>query len=256
MKKLLFLTALLLVLVLPLNSLAASVVLDNNISFSAGLTTIRWSGDIPEGGFNVLVAAVNPYESATLFQAAGNEIKGHSVTTGYMAPGKTYEVYVTDSSYHILGVETYTVPDVPVFEDGKLKSTSVKISTELRRGDADLNYKKIKSFKASEMTSALSAGKDYFYMKYQMRMPQLIRPRTFFVQLVFETPNGYTYVDKAKDITFDKVSNGYQTVWWDAAGFSFFDDLLYFTDSIPSGRYTMTLYWDGCFVNTSTFTVE
>lgn len=257
MKKLLILTALLLALLLPISALAGtSVVLDASVSTTAGQTTIRWTpGDLPAGGYKVIIQAVNSNESGSLMQLAG-DTTGSSIVTGLLAPNKTYIVYVTDSDYNILGMKQYTMPDVPVFQDGKLKDTSIKISTELRRSDSKGKYKKVKSFKASEMNEVAAGSSDFFCMKYQMRMPQLIRERAFYVQLVFESPNGYTFTDKATDITFDRIVNGYQTIWWEYAGADFFDALYRQTGSIPAGPYSMTLYWDGCWVNTSTFNVN
>ena len=258
MKKFLSVISLLLILLLPFSAFAGtSVTLNTDVSTSSGQTTIRWApGDMPSGGYKVYVSAVNPYASEEMVQLAGSTT-GNSLTTGLMVPNTTYKVYVTDTGNRILGTATYTMGSVPTFQDGKLKDTSVKVSTELRRLEKSTQkHKKIKAFKSSEMESVLSQGTAYFCMKYLMRMPQLAKPRTFFVQLVFESPNGYTYTDKATDITFDRVSNGYQTIWWEYAGADFFSNLYSQTGSIPTGRYTMTLYWDGCYVNTSTFNVN
>jgi hypothetical protein len=259
MKKLLILTALLLALLLPLTALAGtSVTLDPTVSTADGRTTIRWTpGDFPEGGYKVYVSAVNPGGSAELVQLAGTT-SGKSLVTGLMAPNRTYKVYVTSTGNKILGSCTYTMEDVPVFEDGKLRNSSVKVSSELRRLDNNTGrYTILNSFRASTMETALAQDSNmYFCMKYVMRMPQLAKPRSFFVQLVFESPDGYTYTDKATDITFDRVSNGYQTVWWEYAGADFFTNLYRQTGHITAGKYTLTLYWDGCYVNTTTLNIK
>ena len=259
MKKLLTLTALLLVLLLPLSAMAGTaVVLDSTVSTVNGETTIRWTpGGSPQGEYKVYISAVNPNGSGELIQLAGTT-SDTFLATGLLAPGRTYNVYVTDSENHILGRTAYTMKDVPVFEDGKLKNTSVKISTELRRlDDSTGKHKKLNSFKASDMEKTLAQdGKIYFCMKYLMRMPQLIKPRDFYVQLVFESPNGYAFTDKAESVSFNRVANGYETVWWDYAGANFFTNLYSQTGSIPSGKYTLTLYWDGCYVNTTTLNIK
>ncbi len=259
MKKILAVTALLLILLLPLSVLAGTAVtLDATVSVNSGRSVIRWTpGDLPAGGYKVYVSAVNPGGSAELVQLAGTT-DGSSLTTGLLAPNRTYKVYVTNTDNIILGSAVYITEDVPVFEDGKLKHTSVKISTEPRRlNNATGKFKKLKSFKASEMESTMASEPDtYFCMKYLMRMPKLIKARAFFVQVVFDAPNGYSYTEKAEDVTFDKVKNGYQTLWWDRAGANFFSQLYSQTGSIPAGEYTITLYWDGCFVNTTTFKVN
>ena len=89
-----------------------------------------------------------------------------------------------------------------------------------------------------------------------MRMPTLAKPRTFFVTVAFESPDGFIWVDKAEEITFDQVTGGYQTIWWNIAGPNFFEKLYETTGNIPEGKYTTYLYWDGMWVNTSTFNVQ
>ena len=169
---------------------------------------------------------------------------------------QTDVIELLDGLYSILGTQQYTMPDVPVFQDGKLKDTSVKISIELRQTDTSLKVKKLNAFKAADMNSLLEGKQTYFCMKYQMRMPRLAKDRTFYVQLVYESPNGYTYTDKADNVTFERVANGTQTLWWEYAGADFFTQLYKQTGSIPVGQYKVTLYWDGCKVNTSTFNVK
>ena len=59
-----------------------------------------------------------------------------------------------------------------------------------------------------------------------------------------------------EDVTFDRVNNGYQTIWWNLAGVDFFYNLYNITGDIPSGTYRTHLYWDGMWVNDSTFKVQ
>ena len=257
MKKTISMLALAMVLLLTFTAAAgADVTLNETVESYGGQSTIRWTADsVPQGGFTVIVEALNPRGSASFLQLAGQTTE-KSLTTGILAPDKSYKVYVVDSNFDILGTHEYTMPSVPLFEDGLLKNTSVKVTTELRQASSDGQYKRIKSFNATDMNALASDGTGFSCMKYQMQMPQLAYARNFYVQLVFEAPNGYTYTDMAQEVTFDRVNNGYQTVWWDYAGANFFDNLYRQTGSIPSGVYTIYLYWDGCFVNASTFNVN
>ncbi len=255
MKKMIVIIAVLLALSLPLSALAdTSVTLNNSVSTMGGKTTISWTGSAPAGGCCVMIEALNPSGNGSLLQLAGTS-SSSSVITGMLAPDTTYQVYLLDSSFNILDMHEYTMPSVPVFEDGSLKNTSIKATFELRQSNLS-RYKKVNSFRASDMVTGISAGSQYPCMKYQMRMPQLAHARTFFVQLVFETPDGCLFTDRAQDVTFDRVNNGYQTLWWDDAGIDFFNSLNSQTGSIPSGVYKIHLYWDGYWVNTSTFTVN
>jgi len=257
MKRLIIVVALL-ALLLPLSSLAdTSVTLNSTVSSFSGQTTISWTpGDVPDGGYMVITEAHNSAGgSETILQLAGST-DGSSVTTGILAPNTTYTIYVVDSGFNILDSHDYTMPDVPVFEDGKLKDTSIKVSIEQRSTNLNGKYKKYNPFRASEMETIISEKTAYPCMKFQMQMPQLAYERSFFVQLVYESPNGCTYTDRAQEVTFNRVNNGYQTLWWEDAGIDFFDKLYSQTGSIPRGQYKIHLYWDGCWVKTSTFQVE
>jgi len=257
MKKISLILMLMLAFSLAFTAFAdTTVTLDESVMTINGQSTIQWKSDsVPQGGFTVIVGALNPRGSDPLLQMAG-QTTGKSLITGLLAPEKTYLVYVVDSDFSILDTHEYVMPSVSDFEDGLLTKKSVKVSIELRQATSDGTYKRIKSFNASDMNALASGGTGFSCMKYQMEMPQLAYARNFYVQLVFEAPNGYTFTDKAQDITFDRVNDGYQTVWWDYAGADFFDSLYTQTGSIPSGVYTIYLYWDGYFVNTLTFNVN
>ncbi len=234
-----------------------SATLNDSVSSFAGQTTISWSaGSNSDGEYKVLIEALNPSGgSKSLLQLAGST-KGTSITTGLLAPEKTYQVTLLNSSYNVLDTHEYTMPSVPTFEDGRLKNTSIKITIEQRSTTLNGKYKKYNPYRASEMESIIAAESAYPCMKFQMQMPQLAYERSFFVQLVYESPNGYTYTDRAQEITFKRVNNGYQTLWWENAGIDFFSDLYSQTGSIPRGEYKVHLYWDGCWIRTSTFQVE
>jgi len=184
------------------------------------------------------------------------ETKSHSIQTTNLAPGISYYIIIADDSFNILGSGTCTVPDVPTFEDGKLKDTSIKISVSNRQLNLSTRkYKDIKKLSGSEIAASFAANEYYYGVQYTMRMPQLAKPRAYFGTLVFESPDGFIWVDKAMDMTFDRVSNGYQTLWWEIAGVEFFYQLNEAVGSIPAGTYTIRLYLDGMFVNTITFDV-
>ena len=258
MKKCIALTILLLVLLLPFSVLAdTGVILDDTISTYDGQSTIRWTstGDVPAGGFYVIGEAINSRESNSLMQLAGNTSM-NSLTTGLLAPDNTYRVYVVDSNFNIFDSHDYVMPSVPDFQDGNLKNNHIIISMEFRQSDINGKYKRIKSFDSTEMNAIAAGGSDFSCMKYQMKMPLLAYARNFYVQLVFKSPNGYTFTDKACDISFDKVDGANQIVWWDYAGADFFKSLYEQTGSIPRGQYTAYLYWDGYFVNATTFNVN
>lgn len=257
MKKRLFLTILMAVLLVSVFTVAgATVTLNETVTCFDGQSTIRWTSDsVPQGGFIVIVEAINPLGSTSLLQMAGQTTQ-NSLVTGILTPERTYRVYIVDSDYNILDSHDYVMPAVSDFQDGKLTTKSVKVTIETRQANADGKYKRVSSFNAKDMNAIASDGTAFSCMKYQMRMPQLAYERNFYVQLVFESPNGYTYTEISKEVTFERVNDGYQTLWWDYAGVDFFDALYRQTGSIPSGQYKIYLYWDGYYVNTMPFNVN
>ncbi len=261
--KILLLTALA-ALVLGLCCVSASAetsaTLSPSIRYDTGVTTISWDVSGTDAStYRVFLQVINNGPAEQSLWNLG-ETSTHSMRTTECIPGKSYRVTLTDGSYSILDSRDYTLSEAPIFEDGKLKNTSVKISIEPRRmksgGNAQKDAKKVNSLKASEIMAALSDGSAYYGIRYQMRMPQLAKGRSFFVTLAFESPDGYLYVEQATDVSFDRVSNGYQTLWWNIAGASFFDRLNHTAGEIPAGTYTVYLFWDGMWVNTSTFRVQ
>ena len=235
---------------------ATSVELNRYIQYSMGYSTISWSvtGDDPGDVFVICQqAGAGSDQQYVIFEGPTSR---KSIQTNELIPGRTYSVMLINSSFDILAEELCSVPDAGIFEDGRLKNTSVKISTEARKKNQNGKYTKLDYLRASDIMGSLDAGENVYGLKYSMKMPQLAKPRTFMITLAFEAPNGYTVVDKAGDITFDSFSNGYQTIWLELAGNRFFDALYKDTGSIPTGKYEVTLYWDGAWVNTSEFTVR
>ena len=57
-------------------------------------------------------------------------------------------------------------------------------------------------------------------------------------------------------MTYDRVNGGTQTLWFYLTGERFFKYLYRNTGTIPAGDYRVDLFWDGMWVNTSTFKVK
>lgn len=238
----------------------ASATLKNYLDYDGGTATISWdvSGGDSSSYIVLLEVINNGYAKQTRWNLG--ETKNHSLRTTECIPGKSYRVTLLDNVYSILDTKEYTLSDAAVFQDGKLKNTSVKVSIEPRKmkagGNASKDAKKVKALKAAEIKAAIENESEYYGIKFQMKMPQLAKPRSFFVTLAFESPDGYLYVEQATDVSFERVNNGYQTLWWNLAGVNFFRYLHKETGDIPTGTYTTYLYWDGMWVNTSTFKVQ
>lgn len=239
---------------------AAGASLHESLSYDTGVTTISWD-DAGSGAtsYRVYLKVINN-GTAENTQWFMGDTTDHFMQVTECLPGKSYSITLTDQDRQILDSREYTLPEAPAFQDGKLTNASVKVSLEPRKlafgGDPSRDTKKVKSLKASEIKSGLDSQSAYHGVKYTMKMPQLAKPRSFFVTLAFESPDGYLCVEDAEDITFDRVNNGYQTIWWYITGTNFFRELNEYHGEIPTGTYTIYLYWDGMWVNTSTFQVQ
>ena len=255
MKRLVFVILVILMLCGIVSAALAGATLRRPV-YDCGRTTIRWdvTGDDP-GSFRVTVQPVNNGPAKQAVREVGTT-RSKLITTTECIPGKSYEFTLKDGNGNELDRQVFGLDDPETFADERLKNTSVKISMEFRQTADGKKYKKIKSLKAQDIFDGYLKQGPYYGIKYTMKMPQLAKQRSFFVTLAFEAPNGYLFVEQATDVTFERVNKGYQTLWWNLAGYQFFGDMLLNTFEIPAGEYKVHLYWDGMWVNTSTFRVN
>jgi hypothetical protein len=189
----------------------------------------------------------------------GGKATGNSVTVDNMIPGKSYRITLTNSSLLPLDQHDYEMPAPTVFEDGKLKDTSIKISLEprrLKKGDEPKKAKKLSSFTVKEITKGIEDDTYWYGVKYSMKMPQLGHERTFFLTLAFESPDGYLMVVSAEDMTYEYVARGYQTIWYYILGTNYFPNLYKCVGEIPKGQYKTYMFLDGMLVNQNKFKVQ
>ncbi len=233
------------------------VTLKDYLPYENGKTRIEWdvTGD-EASSYKVLLQLINNGTASQTRWNVGKTDK-HYIQTSECLPGKAYEITVTDANNNVLDRASFQMDEPETFVDGKLKNTSIKITTKPRKvATGTRDYKDVKALKKSEIIEGVTSKKTYYGIRYQMKMPQLVKERSFFVTLAFESPDGYVYVEQATDVEFSRVSNGYQTLWWEITGMNFFANLYSSTGDIPTGTYTVYLYWDGMWVNTTTFKVS
>lgn len=180
-----------------------------------------------------------------------------SFTYDGIAPGHYYTIFVEDANGEEIS-QDFKPAKVEDFSDGALSGSSIKVSTEYRRidpGQEATEAKEIGKFSASEMESGIAKGYSYG-LYYRIDMPQLSRDRSYETMIVFTAPNGYVQTAVHKNVTYPRYNNGKGYHFWYCTGDAFFAELNRNNGGIPSGTYTVDLYWDGMLVNTSSFSVS
>ena len=244
-------------LVVPTVSTAdVSPKLGDYIQFNNGYVTISWSGD-PSFEYDIYYQFLDPLEGEEQPQQYDGTGSFNTYSIGGMVPGHSYGVYLVDpATDFILDYKEYELPEAETFQDGKLKDTSVKVSIAPRKQTADGSVKSVSEITAKNIVRDLGNGSAQYGFKYTMKMPQLIKNRSFHVQTLITAPNGMTWSTNFGDVSFERVADGYQTLWSNFTGNAIFYYEYERFENVPAGKYQVELYWDGMFVNRSTLTVK
>ena len=155
---------------------------------------------------------------------------------------------------------TLTLPTPSSFVDGKLKASSIKVSKKYRYMESGMAYEDAKSlskFNAAEMMTNMSNSGYRYGLYYRIDLPQLAKSRNFYTTIAIFAPNGFAMSIVAADATYSSFNNApgsYCT--WSCIGTDFFSLLYEKNGTIPTGTYTVELYWDGMFVKSTNFTVN
>ena len=239
--------------------------ISSNVTTDTGRYTITWEDSANAGPYQLTYQYVD--ESAPAVQCnfwAGPSEKDSTTTSKsytylYLIPGKTYKFTVEDSK----GVKTsrvITLPTPSSFVDGKLKSSSIKVSWKYRYMESGMAYEDARSlskFSAAEMMTNMTNSGYRYGLYYRIDLPQLAKSRNFYTTIAFYAPNGFASAEVSGDTSYSSFNNASGSYCaWHCAGTGFFDLLYEKNGTIPTGTYTVELYWDGMFVKSTTFTVN
>ena len=231
------------------------VTLNKKIKYNAGKTKISWKVDGEEPESCALTYQMVDSSTVPQSRIRWEGITKHSFETGDLIPGKKYEVILWGPFNSVLARRTYSVPEAEEFADGKLKASSVRITVEPVKmksgGNPRKDAKKTGMLKAAEIIDSIKNGNTEYGVKYTMKMPRLDKARTVFVTIVFESPDGYMFVEKSEDLTFLRAVSSY-----DFIGYRFFYFMFMERQEVPAGTYKIHLFWDGMKVGTQTFKVK
>ena len=222
-------------------------------SYKDGYLTVKWEDSAGASPYTVSYRYLDSSSAQWNFVLDSTYSKNYVL--GDCSPGHTFLITVTDKN-NVKATKQVTTPDPLNFEDGKLAYTAIKVSIEPRaRGldDDATAAKKISGFKASELISQM--GKKYYGFRYTVSYPQLAKPRTYHTQITIEAPSGYFEILDMGETEYSRF-DGKAQLWWYHIGTSYFDNMYKLTNEVPTGKYTVQLYWDGMWVNTTTFQVD
>ena len=239
--------------------------ISSNVTTDTGRYTITWEDSANAGPYQLTYQYVDESSNAVQCNFWAGPSEKDSTTTSksytylYLIPGKTYKFTVEDSK----GVKTsrvITLPTPSSFVDGKLKSSSIKVSWKYRYMESGMAYEDARSlskFSAAEMMTSMTNSGYRYGLYYRIDLPQLAKSRNFYTTIAFYAPNGFASAEVSGDtsyFSFNNASGSYCA--WHCAGTGFFDLLYEKNGTIPTGTYTVELYWDGMFVKSTTFTVN
>ena len=232
--------------------------LSSNISMNKGHATVSWTDTANNSPYEVAYQCVGKDGvSHPSYWAGGDQLSStthaKSFTIDELIPGKTYKIMVTDCNGRVI-TRNYTIPSVSTFVDGKLPASSINITIQPRSksyGVSDSSANSISTLRASDIMSN-RYSKEYGF-RYEIEYPQLAYSRTYFTQVAIIAPNGYTECEIHNTIEYGREYSGH---YWHMVGDWTFQKMYEYNSSIPSGTWTVELYWDGMFVNRSTFTVQ
>ena len=239
--------------------------ISSNVTTDTGRYTITWEDSANAGPYQLTYQYVDESSNAVQCNFWAGPSEKDSTTTSksytylYLIPGKTYKFTVEDSK----GVKTsrvITLPTPSSFVDGKLKSSSIKVSWKYRYMESGMAYEDARSlskFSAAEMMTNMTNSGYRYGLYYRIDLPQLAKSRNFYTTIAFYAPNGFASAEVSGDTShssFNNASGSYCA--WHCAGTGFFDLLYEKNGTIPTGTYTVELYWDGMFVKSTTFTVN
>lgn len=217
-----------------------------NVSWTdtgASSYTVYWEQYVDDFGTNAQQLAYRSTEA---------EVSRTNARITYV-PGIPCYVLVRDSNDN-WAYDLYKPGGAPGFQDGNWTSGIKKLQLKPRKQNSNGKYKNYSSFSAAELDS----GSNSWGMYISYDCPSLADPRTFHEVVTFTNPDGYATVLVDKTEEYGQSSRGsYYTYYYD-----FFSMTPYFSyqqalyGSVPTGKYTWTLYWNGMYVNSGTFNVK
>lgn len=232
--------------------------LNPTVSSNKGRVTVSWTDSSNNSPYTVAFQYIGSGNVTQPFYWANGDKSGSttyskSFTIDHLIPGKTYRIEVEDRSGASI-TRTYTLPTPASFIDGKLKASSIRVKIAPRQKNSSSDYSSASSIRSLRSTDIISnrGSKDYGF-RYDINYPQLAYSRTYYTQVAITAPNGYVECEVHDDIQYGSEYSGH---CWYLIGDWTFRMIYEKNSSIPTGTWSVDLYWDGMHVNQSTFSVQ
>ncbi len=185
-------------------------------STSGGITTISWKDSAKKGPYTVYFSAPEWEDFRTTY--GEEDISKTSISGGYLIPGETYIITVTNGTSSD-SVE-YTTP----------KSTFTE-------------FKSSRPLTMDHTSFDLSGDNYYSTFRIDLNYPRLSKARTYAWVLALKTPKGYcSFVRYNETFELEKRWSGY---YWNLAINEYMDAVKNNFGEIPNGEYSFECYFDG-----------
>ncbi len=215
-------------------------------SASKGVTTIKWEDNANLGPYTVIVqhmyASGGTWKTAKAVTFANTSGKSAS-SSDVMVPGEPYSITVKDKNGKT-ATRQY-IPTKQTYPDFKI-STSMELKTLTPRGQ-----KNQKSLSAADIKKNIGS---YTYGGIiKLSFPQVKYERRSNWTIAFLTPNGDTLISQVFEWYIPREYRAWQ---WSHYSFNYlFNTMISRYGSVPTGRYTWALYFDGQQASSATFNV-
>ena len=229
----------------------------SKFSNNDGTIRISWSDSRPRGPYTITYQYINDSSSVQQTRYRLGETYNKYMDCPYLIPGSKYLITVTDKDGE-KATTTFTYSSASSFSDGKLKASSIRFSVSPRQiSTASIkseNWGAAKSctFSAKTMESNIRSNSYHYGLYIKIAYPQLEYSRSYKTLFAYYAPNGYVE-SYSSTVSYDRSNSD---LYWNLHTESFFDDLYEKFGKIPTGTYTVKLFFNGQSVGSKTFSVN
>lgn len=230
---------------------------DSTFDVTKGVVKITWTDSKSRGPYTVTYQYINNSSSVEQTTYRLGDTYNKYMECPYFIPGSKYLVTVKDNDGYKT-TTTFTYSTANTFSDDKLKASSIKFTAAPRSisfsavNNDNWSSAKTCQFSAKKMESDISSKTNHYGLRLTIAYPQLSYSRSYQTLIAYYAPNGY--VDSySSEVSYDK---GNSDIYWNIHGIGFFDDLYDKFGKIPTGSYTVKLFFNGQSVSSQSFSVN